>query len=61
MSGGWDINFPNAFDGHDPVGCNERIGKAAIYVQSHRLAKAIKLMKEDENLLKWHEDMWRTK
>ena len=41
--------------------CNERIGKAAVYMQSRRLAKAIKLMKDDENLLRWNEDMWRTK
>jgi len=59
MSGGWDINFPNAFSGHDPDGCNERIGKAAVYIQSHRLAKAIKVLKDDENLWRWHEEMWR--
>ena len=57
MDDGWGINYPNAFHGHDPIGCNERIGKAAVRVQSERLAKAIKLMKDDENLLRWHAEM----
>ena len=57
MNGGWDINYPNAYHGHDPIGCNERIGKAAVHVQSHRLAKALKVLKEDENLLRWHHEM----
>ena len=59
MDGGWAINFPNAFHGHDPIGCNERIGKAAVHVQSHRLAKALKVLKEEENLLRWQADMNR--
>jgi creatinine amidohydrolase len=57
MNGGWDINYPNAYHGHDPIGCNERIGKAAVHVQSHRLAKALKVLKEDENILRWHHEM----
>jgi len=61
MSGGWDFNYPNALSGHDPVGCNERIGKAALRFEAERLANAIKVMKEDENLWKWHEEMWATK
>ena len=59
MDNGWSVNFPNAFSGHDPVGCNERIGKAALRMEAERLANAIKVMKEDENLLKWHEERWR--
>ena len=61
MDGGWWVNFPNAYDGDDPVGCNERIGKAALRFEAERLANAIKVMKEDENLWKWHEEMWATK
>ena len=57
MDSGWAQNYPNAFHGHDPVGCNERIGKAAVRVQSERLARAIKVMKNDENLLRWHAEM----
>ena len=48
---GWGLDFPNAFAGHDPVDCNERIGKAALRVESERLANAIKVFKEDELLL----------
>lgn len=54
---GWDINYPNAFHGHDPVGCNERIGKAAMEVVTDRLAHAIKVFKEDENVLGWLADL----
>ena len=54
--GGWFANYPNAYSGHDPIGCNERIGKAALRVQSERLAKAIKVFKDDQNLLKWQEE-----
>ena len=61
MDGGWWVNYPHALSGHDPVGCNERIGKAAARMEAERLANAIKVMKEDENLLKWHEEMWATK
>ena len=54
---GWGLNFPNAFTGHDPVGCNERIGKAALRMQAEKLAHAFKVFKEDENVLKWHQEM----
>ncbi len=56
--GGWGINFPNAFDGDDPIGCNERIGKAALRLEAQRFAHAIRVMKEDENLMKWHKEAW---
>ena len=61
MSGGWDFNYPNALSGHDPFGCNERIGKAALRFEAERLANAIKVLKEDENLWRWHTEMWETK
>ena len=51
--GGWDREFPNRLSGHDPVGCNERIGKAAVRMEAERLAHAIKVYKEDENLWNW--------
>jgi len=51
--GGWDRNFPNRFSGHDPVGCNERIGKAAVRIASEILAQRFKVYKEDENLWNW--------
>lgn len=49
--GGWDLDFPNAYCGHDPSECNERIGKAALRIESERLAKAVKFFKEDTYLL----------
>ena len=59
MDDGWDINYPNAYSGHDPVGCNERIGKAALRFEAERFARAVKVLKEDENLWKWHEERQR--
>ena len=52
--GGWNTDYPNAYHGHDPVGCNDRIGRAAVRLEAERFAKAIKVVKEDENLLRWH-------
>ena len=54
---GWDVEYPNNYDGHDPVGCNERIGKAALRIEAERVANAFRVFKEDENVLKWHNDM----
>lgn len=52
---GWFEDYPNAYAAEvDPVDCNERIGKAAIRFEAERIAKAYKVFKEDEDLLKWH-------
>lgn len=59
MDDGWDINHPNDYSGHDPIGCNERIGKAALRFEAERFAHAVKVYKNDENLLKWHEERQR--
>ena len=59
MNGGWDINYPNAYHGHDPIGCNERIGKAALRLEAERVANAFRVFKEDEKLLRWHHEMQR--
>lgn len=58
--GGWDISHPNGISGDDPVGCNERIGKAAVRLEAERFAKAIKLIKEDTDLIKHHNLRWET-
>ena len=50
MYGQWGMDVPNWFEGHDPVGVNERIGKAALRLEAERLAKGIKLLKEDDYL-----------
>jgi len=57
MDDGWGINYPNAFSGHDPIGCNERIGKAALRLEAERTANAFRVFKEDENLIRWHAEM----
>lgn len=49
--GGWGLDFPNAYCGHDPYGMNERIGAASLRMEAERLAKAVKFFKEDEKLL----------
>jgi len=54
VSGGYNLDYPNAYAGDDPYGCNERIGKAAIRLEAERLANAIKVYKEDKySLLKF--------
>ena len=49
---GWGYKFPNAFAGHDPIGCNERIGKASLRLTSELTAHAYKLFKDDESLVR---------
>jgi creatinine amidohydrolase len=56
--GGWGIEYPNAFSGDDPYGCNERIGRAAVRLEAERLANAIRVIKEDEDLLRWNREKW---
>lgn len=58
--GGWFINYPNCFSGDDPIGCNERIGKAAVRCTAQCLAKAVKFFKEDDDLIKWHNANWNS-
>ena len=50
-SSGWYLEFPNAYCGHDPIGCNERIGRASIRFEAEKLANAAKFFKEDNYLL----------
>ena len=55
--GGWDIDFPNAYCGHDPIGCNERMGAASIRFEAEKLAHAVKVFKEDTFLIEHLEKM----
>ncbi len=57
--GGYDIMYPNCFAGDDPYGCNERIGKASLRFSAERAARAYKVYKEDENLMKWEANNMR--
>ncbi len=50
---GWDVNYPNAYDGTDPVGCNERIAKCCFRLAAERLAHSVKVLKEENETLKW--------
>ena len=56
QSNGWDYNYPNAYAGDDPYGCNERIGKAAIRMAAEIYAKQFKVIKDDELVLKLQEE-----
>lgn len=57
---GWPENYPNALVGDDPVGCNARIGKASLRMDAERFAAAVKIIKEDEDLIQWHHKTWET-
>ena len=48
LAGKWVANYPDAFNGYHPVGCNEAIGQAFILYATRRLAKIIRALKEDE-------------
>ena len=50
-NGGWCLEHPHAYCGHDPYGMNERIGAAALRLEAERLARAIRFYKDDEKLL----------
>ena len=50
---GWSVNYPNAYSGDDPFGCNSRIGRATVRFEAERTAHAYKVLKDDENLLRW--------
>ena len=53
---GWGINHPNAYSGDDPIGCNERIGKASVRLAAEAFAHSIKVYKEDQNIMRWHNE-----
>ena len=54
---GWIQNYPNNYSGHDPVGLTQNVANAALWIQTQRMAAAFKVFKEDENVLKWHNEM----
>ena len=56
---GWFRTFPNWYEGHDPIGCNERMGKAALRLESERIAKAFKIYKEDTVILQRMRDIYK--
>lgn len=48
---GWHLDYPNTYCADDPVGVNERIGKATLRYETEKFAKIAKLFKEDTFLL----------
>lgn len=56
IDSGWEVNHPHFLAGEDPIGCNERIAKATVRMETERLAKVFKIIKEDTNILKWHNE-----
>ena len=55
----WFRTFPNWYEGHDPIGCNERIGKAAVRLESERIAAALKLYKEDKSFVESVKNLYK--
>lgn len=55
----WFRTFPNWYEGHDPVGCNERIGRAAVRLESERIARAFKSYKEDKAFVETMKDLYK--
>jgi len=58
-SNGWSYEYPNWYQGDDPSGCNERIGKASLRMSIEMLAEAYKVFKDDEYLVKWEKAKWK--
>lgn len=56
VDSGWEIDYPNFYAADDPFECNERMAAVGLRVAAEKLAKTVKLLKEDENILKWHEE-----
>ena len=57
----WGINYPNSYAGDTPYGCNERFGKCGMRLLTEKVLEAIRVLKYDENVLKWNEEknkMW---
>ena len=48
----WLANYPNSYNAYPPHDCSRAIGEAYIKIASERLAKAFKLLKEDEDCIK---------
>ena len=48
----WPSNFPNSFDGYDPIGASENIGRAFVELSAEHLAGIFKMLKEDEDCVR---------
>jgi creatinine amidohydrolase len=52
----WGINYPNSYCGDTPYGCNERIGKCGMRLLTQAVLKVIRVLKYDDNILRWNEE-----
>jgi len=43
----WDVNYPDSYHGHAPLGLTQAISDAAIEIHVERLAKILKTLKDD--------------
>ena len=48
----WILNFPESYEGHDPVGASGRIGKLLIRLKSEYIASSIRVYKKNNHFLK---------
>lgn len=46
----WSTNHPNAYNGHAPIGLNQRIADASVSISVERTAAVLKLLKDDSIL-----------
>jgi creatinine amidohydrolase len=46
----WHVNFPNAYAGTPPTGLNQRIADVTVQLSAEKLAKALKLLKDDQTM-----------
>ncbi|NLM77379.1 MAG: creatininase family protein [Ruminococcaceae bacterium] len=51
----WSIQYPNALSATPYTGLSERIGQACVRVAAEQLADAIKVLKEEDQILRWNE------
>lgn len=45
--GAWSTNYPNAYNGHAPIGLNQRIADAAVEISVERTVDVLRLLKDD--------------
>lgn len=55
----WNMDYPNSFQGTDPTGASERIGKVLLRLRAKRQAEACRCLKKAENVMEWNEELGR--
>lgn len=52
IAGGWGATHRHAYNGYDPIGCNQAIGEAFVKYVAERFAKIFSVLKQDEECIK---------